>query len=467
MNSIKARLARSFVLIILLALAISGTLSFLTARHEVDELFDAQLVEEAHILGSVLFLQQHEPDWRVLQQALANSGVNHHEYDASYAKKVAVQVWSASGALLFRSPGAPEHALAPLRDGFYIQSSASMQWHVYTESIAGNRYWLLVAERSDIRRELSLNVAASLLVGFMASLALAVFLLRKWLVRDLLPLNELREAIGERQLDQLHGIRLSDEPDEIRPVTEAINLLFDRVSQGMERERAFIADAAHELRTPLTIIRLHAQNALQYPDAERKNRSLEKVIQGVDRNTRVVQQLLLMARLDASEGLSQPKEPVDMARLALMLIQEFRPMLDAKELAIVTEWPDDLPGCSGYPDLLGVLLRNLLENAVNYTPPGGEIKVLMAAEAGQLRLEVADSGPGVAEDKLAVISRRFVRAASRDIQGTGLGLEIAGRIVRLHDGEIQFSNLAKGGLRVEVRFPACGGDVPYMSPAGA
>ena len=454
-NSIKSRLTRSFLLIIILALAISTVLGYFTASHEIDELFDAQLVEEAHVLGGVLSQEARRPDWLVLQQALAETGNSHSGYNSSYDKKVAVQVWSAAGELLFRSESAPAHALAPLRDGFYIQKTTNhLKWYVYTERIASNRYWLLVAERSDVRRELSRKVAASLLVGVLASLVLAILLLRKRLVRDLSPLSALRQAISERQLDQLHGIRLPDEPDEIRPVTDAINLLFDRVSQGIERERLFIADAAHELRTPLSIIRLHAQNALQYPDVERKNRSLDKVIQGVDRNTRVVQQLLLLARLDAPDENSQSPEPLDVLRLVQHLVQEFRPVTDSRGLIVTLVLPESLPVCLGYPDLLGVLLRNLLENAVNYTPDGGEIVVQIGVADSSLCLDVLDSGTGVAEEKLALISRRFMRAAPRDIQGSGLGLEIVSRIVRLHHGEIEFANRTAGGFRVQVRLPA-------------
>jgi len=457
-NSIRRRLIRSFVLIILAALTISGGLGFLTASHEIDELFDAQLVEEARVLAGVLSLPEQAIDWRVLQQALAHQEQtgDSREYDASYDKKVAVQVWSADGALLFRSASAPEHALAPLRAGFHVQPTERYRWHIYTVYIPDNRLWLLVGERSDVRRELSLSVAASLLIGFLASLGLALVLLRKRLTRDLSPLSRLRDAIGERALDQLHGIHLTDEPEEIRPVTEAINLLFDRVSQGVERERAFIADAAHELRTPLSIIRLHAQNALMHDDPERKNQSLHKVIQGVDRNTRVVHQLLMMARLDAPDSVLA-QEPVALERVLAVLAQEFRPVLEARRITLRKMMDPELPACRGNADLLGALVRNLLENACNHVPDQGEINLGLNREGNCLVLTVSDSGPGVDPAMLDLIARRHVRAGPRDARGTGLGLEIVSRIVRLHQGEITFSNRAEGGLCVRVLLPVAPG----------
>ncbi|RZU37047.1 two-component system sensor histidine kinase QseC [Fluviicoccus keumensis] len=462
MNSIKARLTRSFLLIIGLALVISVVLGFFTARHEIDEMFDAQLVEEAHVLAGMLSLPAHDHDWPLLQQALSRepkpTESDEESYNTSYTKKVAVQVWSAEGLQLFRSVSAPEEAFAELKPGFLIARRDGKVWHVYTTYLPSNRYWLMVGERTDIRRELSLNVAASLLVGLLASLLVSIVLLRQRLVRDMSPLEELRRNISERRLDHLQVIRLNDEPEEIRPVTEAINHLFDRVTQGVERERAFIADAAHELRTPLSIIRLHAQNALQYPDAERKNRSLEKVILGVDRNTRVVQQLLMMARLDASDALVMEVAAVDLRHIVLQLVQEFRPVLEGKRLELVMEAGEYLPSVPGQADLLAVLVRNLLENAVNYTPENGSIRIAMSLKREGLMIQVEDSGPGVPEDKLSQISQRFVRAAPRDIQGTGLGLEIVGRIVRLHRGEIRFANRLAGGFSVSVLLPVTPGE---------
>lgn len=453
-NSIRLRLTRSFLWIILLALTISGILGFFTARHEIDELFDAQLVEEARVLAGVLSMPAQDIDWRVLQQALAHleQAPAGSGYDATYDKKVAVQIWSSRGDLLFRSRSAPQHALAPLRAGFHVQRSEHHVWHVHTVFIQDNHYWLLVAERSDVRQELSASLAASLLIGFLASLGLAVVMLRKRLRRDLAPLAELRQAISERELDHLHRIQLQDEPEEIRPVTEAINHLFGRVSQGVERERAFIADAAHELRTPLSIIRLHAQNALQHQDIDSKNRSLAKVIQGVDRNTRVVQQLLMMARLDAPE-VEQGFRPTDPASVAAAVLQEMRPVFDTASIRLERDFNSGAATLSGSPELLGAMMRNLLENAANHTPAGGVVRMTIRKDPGEVRIRVEDSGPGVPEDRLDHIVRRHVSDGPRDTRGTGLGLEIVARIVRLHRGSLRFSRGTEGGLRVEAVFP--------------
>lgn len=456
MKSIQGELRRSFIQIILIALALSSLLGFYTSLHEVNELFNAQLVEDARVIRGLLSQPPDKIDWPVIGKAIQEDFPELEDpesYNPSYEKKVALQVWSREGKLLYRSGSAPETPLASMTPGFYMEKRAGHTWHVFTTLVQTYGYVLQVGERAEIRRELSMNIAASLLGSFLVSLAIAFTWLNRRLRTGLYPLAELREAIAERKLDHLETIRLLEQRVEIEPVTEALNHLFVRVSDGVERERRFIADAAHELRTPLSIIKLHAQNALAHDDVERKNQSLQKVLLGVDRNTRVVEQLLLLARLDADADLGGPRQDVRIGGVLQTVVQEMKPLAEAGGRHLAVLIADDEIVIPGMPELVAILFRNLVGNALKYAPEGAVIEADCRIEGNRLVAEVRDDGPGVPDALLDRLANRFVRGESRDVRGSGLGLEIATRIVRLHGGSLHFANRQPHGFCVRAEWP--------------
>lgn len=458
MRSIRRQLLLALIATLLVTFSASGLLSYFTTSHETRELFDAQLIENARVLKGVMNHPASQVDWAQMKKSLeetASENVSAGDPMAdghNYEKKIAIQVWSPEGNLVLRSPSAPEYSLGPLRHGFYERNNGHHSWHIYTSALPENGHWLIVAERSDVREELTLNIAASLAVGSLLGLALAVWLSRRTLNRELQPLEELRSAITRRDPDHLQAIHLEEPRTELAPVVSALNHLLDRVTTGIERERRFLADAAHELRTPLAVLKLQAENAIDAGATPEQRVHLERLVSGVDRSTRVVEQLLLLARLDANAVPFVP-QTVALDEIARDTLAQLAPLAHARRQDIGLSHDGASLTVPGEPALLGALLRNLVENALRHTPEGGEVDVTLREENGCAILEVRDTGPGIDPAHLGDITERFVRSHSQDTQGTGLGLAIAAHIAGLHHALLHLANGPEGGLIVTLTFP--------------
>lgn len=459
MRSTRQQLLLLLAGILIGTFSLTGVLNYLSAAEEVQELFDAQLIENARVLKGVMNHAEEQVDWAHMRRSLDESrrqAVPADDAMASghaYEKKIAIQVWSEDGELLLRSPSAPEYSLSPLKEGFYRRQHERHSWHIYTTRLPENANWLIVAERSDVREELSRNIAASLGLGSLIGLAVALWLMHLGLKHELRPLETLREAIGQRDPERLDPIALAETRAELQPAVEALNTLMARVNDSVERERRFLADAAHELRTPLAVLKLQAQSALAASALDEARPALERLVSGVDRSTRVVEQLLLLARLDA-DVVPLARSRVAMDELGREIIAQLVPLALSRhqELVLDTAAGDDFH-VQGNNVLLGALLRNLVDNAMRHSPEGGEVRVRLLARADDLCLEVCDSGPGVDPVLLGTLTRRFVRAHQGDSQGTGLGLAIVAHIVELHGGRLHLENLSPNGLRVSVTLP--------------
>lgn len=459
MRSTRQQLLLLLAGILIGTFSLAGILNYFATAEEVQELFDAQLIENARVLKGVMNHSEEHVDWEHMRKSLEETRrevVAADDTMASghaYEKKVAIQVWTEDGELVLRSPSAPEYSLSPLKEGFYRRHHERHSWHIYTTRMDENDNWLIVAERSDVREELTRNVAASLGLGSLLGFALALWLMHLGLKRELRPLESLRQAIGQRDPDKLDPIALQQPRAELQPVVDALNALMGRVNDSVERERRFLADAAHELRTPLAVLKLQAQAALAAPDTAEARASLERLVSGVDRSTRVVEQLLLLARLDANAVPVDPA-PVAMDELAREVLAQIAPLAIARrqelELDVAADGDSVVRGNSA---LLHALLRNLVENAMRHTPEGGEIRVRLSGQEDGLRVEVCDSGPGVAPPLLGRLTGRFVRAHQADTQGSGLGLAIVALVVELHRGTLDLANLEPHGLRASVTLP--------------
>lgn len=461
MRSLHRRLLLVLLLILGTTFTLNALVGYFGTTHEMDELFDAQLIETARVLDGVLDQPAASADWDALGRALtgtlhdapADSAAGSampgdgHEYE----RKLALQVWTADGQLLLRTPSAPALALAPLRHGFYRQQAGRHAWHVFTVQTAREEHWLLVAERDDVRREQALNVGAGLLLSGVLALLLAAWLIRRSLRRELAPLHQLHDALATRRADHLEAVTLHDPPAELAPVVTALNQLFGRVTDSRERERRFLADAAHELRTPLAVLRLQAENAIAAGATAAQRQHLERLIAGVDRSTRVVEQLLLLARLDAGTQPFQP-QPVALDEVAREVLAGLAPLALARRQDISLDDEGDAR-LQGEPALLGALLRNLVENALRHSPEGGQVTVTLSSRPEELLLRVEDNGPGADPARLARLGQRFLRDSRHDQGGSGLGLSIASHIASLHHGRLTLRNREAGGLCAEVRLP--------------
>lgn len=304
--------------------------------------------------------------------------------------------------------------------------------------------------RAELRHELDEHFIEALLTPLLFGLPL----LGGWIWfatwRGLKPFNEVTAELGKRAPERLDPVALMAAPREIRPLLEALNALFARVGQAMEKERAFTADAAHELRTPLAAITTQAQVAARARDAAERDHALAQLTASACRASHLVEQLLTLARLDPAAGL-----PINNLRLDLLAAEVCADHgAAAIEKNIALELKASMPVVvAGNDAMLRVLLRNLVDNAVRYTPAGGQVQVAIETATAGVRLTVSDSGPGIPSAHRAEALQRLHRLAGQEIEGSGLGLSIVARIAELHHARLDLADgIGQPGLTVQLTF---------------
>ena len=461
MKSIRQYLLLGLFGTLLLSSCASFLISYISTTEEIGELHDAQLIENSRFIEGFLNQKPHKLNIEQINQALSQVKATHLEegedFNAdthAYERKVAIQVWDKHGKLLLSTPSAPDHALSPLQKGFFQHKTGKHTWYIYTHQIPANQYWLMVAERSDIREEMLHNILFSMLSGTIIAIVMIMILIGNVIKRGLLPLTQLSRAMQERDLDYLQPVKLTNmPPNELKPVLHALNHLLDRLDEGIERERRFLADAAHELRTPLSVLKLQLELASQSLTLEQKQQGIEDALMGVNRSTHTVEQLLTLARLEANKQALQCDD-IDLVSLVQEVTAALYPLAQQKEQNLELDYQQDLMIFKANRVLINVLVRNLIENAIKYSPSNSTIQILLKQDDNQLCLEVRDQGQGVPEEDLTRLTQRFYRhEQSSDTRGTGLGLSIVQKILDLHDGKITFQNRSMGGLSVSVCLP--------------
>lgn len=461
MKSIRQYLLWGMLAALLLAFFISLMISYRAISHEVEEVYNAQLVQDARFIEGFLNQPQQKISWSDINQALAHiNQINFSDDDEenedghSYERKLAIQIWDTQGNLLLNTPNAPNNALSPLKKGFFHRQYNTYDWYIYTHQIPNKKYWLIVAERADIRVEIITKMLSSLLIGNLMAIMLIAILVGWIITTGLSPLHQLSQAMQQRDLDYLQPIKLSDSPpNELKPVLNALNHLLDRLDEGIERERRFLADAAHELRTPLSVLKLQLELASQSIALEQKQQGIEDALMGVNRSTHTVEQLLTLARLEANKQALQ-RDEIDLVGLVQEVTASLYPLAQQKEQNLELDYQQDLMIVKANRVLINVLVRNLIENAIKYSPSNSTIHILLKQDVNQLCLKVRDQGQGVPEEDLNRLTQRFYRhEQSSDTRGTGLGLSIVQKILDLHDGNITFQNRPTGGLSVSVCLP--------------
>jgi two-component system sensor histidine kinase QseC len=286
-------------------------------------------------------------------------------------------------------------------------------------------------------------------------IALPLLAVALWLAvgMSLRPLRNLGSEVATRDPGNLAPLHLGVPPAEVAPLVDNLNRLFARVRESIEHEKRFTADAAHELRTPIAALRAQAQVALGAASDGERQRALAQVIAGCDRATRLVAQLLTLARLEPASA-DRPTERCDLVAIARDVVAESAPAALAKSIDIALDAPASAP-VRGNAGLLAVLVRNLVDNAIRYCPAGATVRIVIVDVATGVELRVADNGPGVPPETLARLGERFFRQPGRSEPGSGLGLSIVRRIAELHDAPVAFGANAEGnGLVVSVRFRA-------------
>jgi two-component system sensor histidine kinase QseC len=441
-KSLQARLLAMLLGVVAVVWLGAALLSWVDARHELDELLDGHLAQAAALLVVQQTNALHDDDDGVVDAPSLHK----------YAPRVAFQVFH-EGHLVMRSSNADAHPMSAKSDGFSSERFFDgTQWRVFTTRGSDNDVQVYVAEQIASRSA----ILWAVLWGMLLPLAIALPLLALalwWAVRlGLAPLRHLSRLLGARQAQALSPVVLADSPTEIQPLIHALNALFERIDTMMASERRFTADAAHELRTPIAAIRAQAQVALGAgTDIAQRDHALQSTLAGCDRASRLVEQLLTLARLEnagtpdsARINLSSLARRVaaDLGATALARGQTLE--LDAQDATFILA--DEV--------LAGVLVRNLIDNALRYSPPGARVGVQVRALAGEIHLTIDDSGPGLSDAEMARLGERFYRVLGHTQTGSGLGWSIVKRIAQAFNAQIDVGPSASlGGLSVGVRWP--------------
>ncbi len=441
MNSLRLRLILLLSTGLGIAWLMAAWFSHAESRQEIDRLFDAQLAQSAQVL---LATTSHELHERIEHgdDAMPAS----HEYE----QKLAFQIWDKR-QLLMRSAAAPIIALASDKAGYSETLVNGQPWRVLTRWDAQQEFMIQIAEPLAGRESLARHITLKMLLPTFIALPVLALLIWFGVGAGLQPLKRLKQEVKQRTANRLEPLAMIGVPEEVAPLAQALNDLFIRLQQAFEGERRFTADAAHELRTPLAALKIQAQVAMRSTDETERHLALDNVLRGVDRATRLVTQLLTLARVDP-ESATIDFKPVELRSLAATVMADLEPLAHAKQIEMTLE---DCLSCKimGDDAQLGLLLRNLLDNAIRYTPAGGRVSVTVLDNAG-ISLEVRDTGPGIAEIEREQVQQRFYRITGSGEEGSGLGLSIVRRIAELHGAKLILSDNDLGnGLLASVVWP--------------
>ncbi|PMU31463.1 two-component sensor histidine kinase, partial [Pseudomonas sp. GP01-A8] len=421
MNSVRARILIPVLVLILLG---DGLISWLVLRdshHEIEEVYDAQLAQSARLLQGVL--RQRDPgdaDWDRLYQAFdqAMSRVGEDGAAHPYETRLTFQVWRTDGQLLVRSTDAPILNAPPTTLGPHDLMENGNDWCAFMLADMQQGLLIWVGERDDIRQDVIQRIIRHtlwpILVG-VPLLALLIWLTIGW---GLKPLRAMAQAIRGRDSNTLRPLQLEPLPADLEPMQTALNRLLVQVDDLLERERRFIADAAHELRTPLAILRIHAQNAQSAETEEQRREALDFLVNGVDRATRIGSQLLTMARIEPQLN-NTVRVRVPLTELVREELAELTPLAMEKGVELVLEGDEEC-WIETDPIALAIALQNLVTNALNFSPAGSEVRVVVREEdSGVVQLCVEDAGPGIDEGEIGRLFERFYSRGNAN--GAGLG----------------------------------------------
>jgi two-component system OmpR family sensor kinase len=411
----------------LVGLAASGA-TWLAVHKEASDLFDHQLEQMALTLRDQTFSGQ---------AAFADA-----DYD------FIVQVWDPGGSRLYLSD---RNVLLPQsRAGFETVSVDGQDWRIYT--LSQHDKTIQVAAPLSLRLDRASAMALRILIPIAAVIPLFALLIWMLVGYELKPLERIARAIRARAPSSLEPLPASALPEEVVPMVTELNALLGRLREAIDTQKRFTADAAHELRTPLTALQLQIQLIERAQSPEDLRESIDSLRAGAKRASNLVEQLLTMARLEPQAG-AESRSPVSLPEVAAEIVAELEPLAEAKgvELQLARSDPAQVVG---QPQALGILMRNLVNNAVRYTPPGGKVTVECWTEDNGAVLQVSDTGPGIPKEERERVFDRFYRLPGTGVQGSGLGLAIVKQIAEAHHARVELGEPDHGpGLRVTVFLP--------------
>jgi two-component system OmpR family sensor kinase len=413
-----------------------ASIAYRTALKDADQIFDY------HMQQMALTLRSGAP--------LANAPANadpHTTVDAN--DDMVVQVWTPDGIQTFQTLSRarlPQRAVL----GFSNVEANGTTYRIFSLQTASQTVQVAqdMAVRRNMAGNLALRTAGPILV------AVPVLMLVIWWVvsGSLQPVARVRTQLSTRQADDLSPVSEAGLPEEVRPLVQELNLLFGRVKTAFDAQQNFVADAAHELRTPLAALKLQALSLERADSDDARALAIERLTAGIERATRLVEQLLVLARQEASAASGAPDAKIELSELARRVVAELAGLAQARsiDLGLVDAQPAYV---DGHADALLVMVRNLVDNAIKYTPEGGRVDVAVHSTPNGPSIVVEDSGPGIPEEERERVFDRFYRITGSTANGSGLGMAIVKAIADRHQAGIALGESERlKGLRVELTF---------------
>jgi two-component system, OmpR family, sensor kinase len=430
-HSLRGRLLWFLLAAITMAALAQAMIAYRSALHDADQIFDYHMQQMALALRSGV--------------PLANS--THGPSADPGNDDMVVQVWTPDGIQVFRSISRaelPQRAVL----GFSNVKAKGTTYRVF--SVQTSNQTVQIAQDMAVRKRMA-GALALRTVGPIAMMAPVLMLVVWWVVSgSLAPVARVRRQVASRQADDLSPVSESDLPDEVKPLVHELNLLFGRVRTAFDAQQHFVADAAHELRSPLAALKLQVLSLDRAEDDNARAVAIGRLTAGIERATRLVEQLLVLARQEAAEA---KLEPVNLTDLAKRTLGDMVGAAAAREIDVGMHEAQEAI-VQGQGDALLVLLRNLIDNAVKYTPAGGTVDVSVRAADGGATLVVEDSGPGISPEERERVFSRFYRVPGSTATGSGLGLAIIKAIAERHGATLTLDASPRlGGLLVQVAFP--------------
>ncbi len=431
MRSIRARLLFGLLALVAAVSLLVGSLTYLRVLDETSRLFDYQLQQLARSLRSQLSITPH-------LQLPTDSG------DVDYV----VEIWDLFGSRVYMSrSGLPLSHQIVL--GYADLSLGGERWRAF--GLSTEFGVVQVAQPWRVRRDLAGAAALRVVLPLLPLLLLAAVAIAWVVSRSLAPLSRVAEEVRQRDSRSLAPIREVPVPGEVAPLVQALNHLLQRLAAAFAAQRSFVADAAHELRSPLTALGLHLQLLDRAPDEAARRLAQGKLNEAVDRASRLVEQLLTLAR-NEPEALPFDGQPVALDEAARAGAGDVAPLILARGTDLSLDAAQGVT-VQGDAEALRVLVRNLVDNAVRYSGPGARVRIRVAAADGGAQLEVEDDGPGLPAEEQGRVFNRFYRRGDAPEGGSGLGLAIVRAIAERHGAVIALDNVHPHGLLVRVRFP--------------
>ncbi|TBL74276.1 two-component system sensor histidine kinase QseC [Obesumbacterium proteus] len=445
--NLRLRLILGFIVLIVITWVCASALAWNQTRDTVDELFDTQQMLFAKRLTALNI-----DDLAVKNPQLPRSKkmVRHSHGDLD-DDALAFAIFTVEGKMVLNDgDNGPDLQYHYRRDGFTegtLQDDKDL-WRLVWLTTPDGKYRVVVGQEWDYRQEMAIDIVKAQLLPWLIALPIMVLLLIWLVTRELAPMKRLAKRLYQRRPDDETPLPLDAIPSEVKPLVEALNSLFTRTGDMLVRERRFTSDAAHELRSPLAALKVQTEVAqLAQDDTEMREHALTNLTEGIERATRLVDQLLTLSRLDSLSGLDDVQDIALQDVLQTGVMDHYhKARTSGVELMLdIRQTP---PPRRAQPLLLALLVRNLLDNAIRYSPRGSTVKITLDAHS----FSVEDNGPGVSPEYLKRIGERFFRPPGQEKTGSGLGLSIVQRIATLHGMTTHFSDGETGGFRVEIRW---------------